>query len=623
MSKLHIINYLAKKINAKKYLEVGIDQGATFDNVKIEHKVGVDPYVERVDIIKKTSDEFFMGNDEKFDLIFIDGLHHVDQVYRDIINALACINPEGIIICHDMLPTSEDMQITPFRGGMWTGDCWKAFVNLRQTRDDLEMFTVDVDMGLGIIRKGKQEKINIDRDITYQNFTYHKYDWMNIYSLPGFYTTMKEKDILKVMLDHFIEATESPEVNFYMGCHYHKIGQTATAVSYYLRAAERTHDDLMRYECLLRAGMCFNSQGCRNISVEGMFQHAVALMPYRPEGYYFLSKFYEEAQKWFSGYMVACIGEKMTTRTPTKLRTVLSYPGYYGLIFEKAITSWWTGLCNESRKLFHYLSVYEPLDRDHKKATINNLKFMNGWKEDGDFISFLKTKDQELEISTRDLSLYDKSHVKKLKHTFKHVNIVDRNYSEAFQDMFVLMMHKGKRNGTYLEVGAGFPVFGNNTYLLESKYDWNGVSIDIEPESAERYLRDRINTAVCRDATQVDYVNLLEETKMPYNIDYLQLDCDPPAVTYEILQKIPFDKYKFGVITYEHDYYNDESKSYKYKSREYLLSKGYELVLTNIAPREGCDYEDWYVHPDLIGRDLIDKIKNTDDTVKIARDLFL
>ena len=623
MGKTYIINYLAKKINAKKYLEIGIDQRATFDNIDIPFKVGVDPYVDSPGTVQQTSDDFFIANNEKFDLIFIDGLHHVDQVYRDIINSLGCLNPDGIIVCHDMLPTSEDMQITPFRGGMWTGDCWKAFVNLRQTREDLEMFTIDVDMGLGVIRRGKQDKVRVDREVNYENFTYHKYDWMNIYPLPAFYEFMDESNILDAMLAHFIQATESPEVNFYMGSHYHKIGQTASAVSFYLRAAERTHDDQMRYESLLRAGMCFNSQGCRNNSVEGMFQHAVALMPHRPEGYYFLSKFYEEGKKWFSGYMTACIGEKMTTRTPTKLRTVLSYPGYYGLIFERAITSWWTGLCNESRRLFHYLSVYEPLDRDHKKATINNLKFMNGWKEDGDFISFLKTKDQELEVSARDLSLYTHSNINQLKYPFKHVNLVDRNYSEAFQDMFILYLNKGKRKGTYLEIGAGFPFFGNNTYLLESKYDWSGVSIDIETESAERYFRDRINTAVCRDATRVDYVNLLEECKMPYIIDYLQLDCDPPAITYEILQRIPFDKYSFGIITYEHDYYNDESKSYKQKSREYLLSKGYELVLTNIAPREGCDYEDWYVHPQLIDRALIDKIKNTDNSVKIARDIFL
>jgi hypothetical protein len=622
MSKVYIINYLAKKINAKKYLEIGIDQRATFDNVDIPFKVGVDPYVESPGIIQQTSDDFFMGNNKKFDLIFIDGLHHVDQVYRDIINSFACLNPDGIIICHNMLPTSEDMQIIPFRGGMWTGDCWKAFVNLRQTRADLEMFTIDIDMGLGVIKKGKQKKLKINDDLTYKNFTYYKYDWMNIYSLPTFYNIMDEKNILKALLDHFIQCPESPEVNFYMGCHYHYIKQTASAVSYYLRAAERTHDELMRYEALLRAGMCFDSQGSRNNSVEGMLQHAVALMPTRPEGYFYLSRFYERAQRWFDAYLISTIGDKLAIRRPSKLRTVLDYPGFYGIVFEKAVASWWTGLCEESRNIFKYLSIYEPLDYIHKQAVVTNLKQLNGWKDDSQFVSFLKTKDQELEVSNKNLSLYYNTDLKKLKYKFKDIESIDRNYSEAFQDMFILTLLNGKKQGVYLEIGAGFPFYGNNTYLLESKYEWEGISLDIESESSERYFRDRNNIAICRDATQVNYIELLEDVKVPYDIDYLQLDCDPPDVTYDILTKIPFDKYRFAIITYEHDYYNDKSKSYKQKSREYLLSKGYELILSNIAPCEGFDYEDWYIHPDLVNRNIINKIKNTDDTVKIAKDIF-
>ena len=55
----------------------------------------------------------------------------------------------------------------------------------------------------------------------------------------------------------------------------------------------------------------------------------------------------------------------------------------------------------------------------------------------------------------------------------------------------------------------------------------------------------------------------LIELKDCTEIDYLQLDCDPPVITYKILLKIPFDKVKFGVITYEHDHYNDITNSYR------------------------------------------------------------
>jgi len=272
-----------------------------------------------------------------------------------------------------MLPTNEEMQIIPFSSGMWTGDCWKAFVELRQTRNDLEMFTIDTDMGLGVIKKGHQTKLNITEEINYNNFTHNKHIWMNVYSLLDFYKEMGEKDILKSLLSHYIEYPNNPEINFYMGYYYHSIEQTASAVSFYLRAAERTYDELVRYECLLRAAMCFDSQGSRNNSVEGMLQHAVALMPHRPEGYFYLSRFYERAEKWFNSYLIASIGDKVATRKPSKLKTTLDYPGFYGVIFEKAVSAWWCGLCEESRNIFRYLLENEPVDDIHKQAILNNL----------------------------------------------------------------------------------------------------------------------------------------------------------------------------------------------------------------------------------------------------------
>jgi len=100
------------------------------------------------------------------------------------------------------------------------------------------------------------------------------------------------------------------------------------------------------------------------------------------------------------------------------------------------------------------------------------------------------------------------------------------------------------------------------------------------------------------NALEYDYDNILRYGNI---IDYLQLDCDPPNITYDILLKIPFDKIKFGVITYEHDYYNDKTKSYRDKSREYLISKGYKLIVGNISPdRNNNPFEDWWIHPDLI-----------------------
>ena len=67
---------------------------------------------------------------------------------------------------------------------------------------------------------------------------------------------------------------------------------------------------------------------------------------------------------------------------------------------------------------------------------------------------------------------------KDLKVKFNGLESIDKNYSESFQDIFVLQCFNGKKNGTYLEIGAGNPISGNNTYLLSDKFGWEGLSID-------------------------------------------------------------------------------------------------------------------------------------------------
>ena len=67
--------------------------------------------------------------------------------------------------------------------------------------------------------------------------------------------------------------------------------------------------------------------------------------------------------------------------------------------------------------------------------------------------------------------LYDRSKFDRLKYKFEGVELIDRNYSQAYQDMFVLTMLNGKRNGTYLEIGAMDAKFINNTFLLETMFE--------------------------------------------------------------------------------------------------------------------------------------------------------
>jgi hypothetical protein len=179
MTRIDIINKLISKNNYKKYLEIGVQNGHCFNQIVCESKTAVDPESTVKECKKITSDEFFAKNKAEFDIIFIDGLHHYQQVYKDIKNALEVLSKNGTIVCHDMLPPDENHQKVPRMQDAWTGDCWKAWVLLRGTRSDLSMRVVDHDYGCGIITRGKQETVEYS-NLTYANFVDNKEKWMNI-----------------------------------------------------------------------------------------------------------------------------------------------------------------------------------------------------------------------------------------------------------------------------------------------------------------------------------------------------------------------------------------------------------------------------------------------------------
>lgn len=415
---------------------------------------------------------------------------------------------------------------------------------------------------------------------------------------------MLESTRIQPHLEKYVANPTDPELNFMMALEYDQTGQHASAVSYYLRTAERAEDDLLKYECLIRASICFERQGSRNFTVKGLLQHAVAIMPHRPEAYYHLSRFYEHKHDdghWNDTYMIATIGESVADNINSGLRTDVSYLGKDHLRFQKALSGWNCGLCDESRAIFKELMRSKQLPDDYKKIVYNNLKFMSGYVE----IPF---------------DAYDKTKYPKLRFKFPGAENIDVNYSEAYQDMFVLSMLNGKNYGTFIEVGAGRPFYGNNTALLEKQFKWRGISIDLDERQVSA---ERTTPFLIKNALEIDYGKIIRELNLGPTVDYLQLDCDPPEVTFEILKKIPFDEYKFKVITYEHDYYNTDKKELREESRRYLQSKGYRLVVSDIAPDDWRNYEDWYVHPDYIDKNILDRMTDLRDKVKKGEDYIL
>ena len=189
MWRFDIINQFIQERRYKSFLEIGTFNGATLINVRCENKCSVDPDPRTPATHHLTSDEFFrVYKDIRFDIVFIDGLHERNQVYRDIHNSLDRLNPGGVIVLHDCLPTSERMQeyhTESQYGDPWTGDVWKAFVKVR-TELPYEMYVINDDMGCGVIdtslpKKTDTSALPSDMDnMTYQDFVENLVSWMNV-----------------------------------------------------------------------------------------------------------------------------------------------------------------------------------------------------------------------------------------------------------------------------------------------------------------------------------------------------------------------------------------------------------------------------------------------------------
>tara|TARA_Y100001937_G_scaffold128498_1_gene205464 strand:+ start:5182 stop:5763 length:582 start_codon:yes stop_codon:yes gene_type:complete len=193
MTRTEIIQKLITKVSANSYLEIGMGPGINFNKVVCNKKISVDPKPTVPVTFSLTSDDFFKQNKDKFDIIFIDGLHWSEQVYKDIINSLEVLNYNGYIICHDMNPHSEFIQRypQPKKESEWTGDCWKAWVKLRTERDDLNMYVVNTDYGCGIITRGKQDKLIVNDELTWELLNSDRIKLLNLISVDKF-----NKDIL-------------------------------------------------------------------------------------------------------------------------------------------------------------------------------------------------------------------------------------------------------------------------------------------------------------------------------------------------------------------------------------------------------------------------------------------
>jgi len=188
-------------------------------------------------------------------------------------------------------------------------------------------------------------------------------------------------------------------------------------------------------------------------------------------------------------------------------------------------------------------------------------------------------------------------------------------FGQAQQDKFVLHVLKQKRNGFFVEIGSNHPITINNTYLLESQYNWKGILVEYQSLFLPLYKEHRPNSVhVINDATQIDYKKLFETSNAPKSIDYLQIDLEANnGSTIQTLEKLDseiFDTYTFATVTFEHDIYHTNFGNTREKSREIFAKRGYVSVFQDVDNMGINPYEDWYVHPTLVDMEYIENLKS-------------
>ncbi len=215
----------------------------------------------------------------------------------------------------------------------------------------------------------------------------------------------------------------------------------------------------------------------------------------------------------------------------------------------------------------------------------------------------------------------------KLRFPFAGAEKINANYSQAWQDIFILSMLGGKRNGHYLEIGGHVPISNNNTYMLCKEFGWSGNTVEYDPSHFPHWLASRPDSNLTiADALKLDYENAMLQWFGPSvsRIDYLQLDIDPSFNTLCVLKKLPLEKYRFSVITFETDVYAGDVRA-RDESRAILSSLGYELVARDVcvyfgpAGPDPIPFEDWWVDPLAIDAAMIAMLKQDNFTKRLPQ----
>ena len=206
-----------------------------------------------------------------------------------------------------------------------------------------------------------------------------------------------------------------------------------------------------------------------------------------------------------------------------------------------------------------------------------------------------------------------------------------RSKSQIFQDLLVLYFTGLKKNGFFLDIGAGDGVNISNTFILEKNFNWNGIVCDPLPtwhKSLEKNRKCIIDkrcvykssnlemifedcykcpeVSGLKDELEMDHnhnlrkdtrslkvqtvsINdLLEEHNSPRDIDYISIDTE--GSEFSILKELDLNKYNVSIFTVEHNFIEEK----KNKVKDLLEKNNYLRVFEKISAFDG-----WYIKQDV------------------------
>ena len=154
--KRELLRHLHETLRPQLYLEIGVRRGHSLALAQ-GSAVGIDPAPDvtmplpaGAVVYPETSDRFFDHSAQSalgggVDLAFIDGMHHAENVLRDIMGVECHARPNALVAVDDIFPNHPLQAERCRRTRAWCGDVWKIMGCLARYRPDLLLLRLDVE----------------------------------------------------------------------------------------------------------------------------------------------------------------------------------------------------------------------------------------------------------------------------------------------------------------------------------------------------------------------------------------------------------------------------------------------------------------------------------------------